>query len=972
MRDREVRAMRWDCRGVQREIRSMKQDADFRTIRRPRAGHVWGSWCALVVAFSTAHFAAADDASDFFETKIRPVLQQHCYECHSADAAKTKKLKGALLLDTREGTRRGGETGPAVVPNDVAKSLLVGALRHESFEMPPSGKLPEKVIADFVKWVEMGAPDPRDGTTASPAGGPIDFAAARATHWAFQPPRKVAAPDVSAARAAWPRGDIDRFVLARLEAEGIAPAGPADRRDLLRRVYFGLIGLPPTPEEVDAFLKDESPDPLPAVVDRLLDSPHYGERWARHWLDVARYADDQALANAKDNTHAFRYRDWVVQALQNDMPYDRFLRLQLAGDLLTEPVEDYFGRLAGLGFQGLGQLYHRGNFPEQVMADELDDRIDTVSRGLLGLTVACARCHDHKFDPIPTQDYYSLAAAYQGANWIDVPLAAPESVAQHAQFVEDTKQREAALAEWVKAQGQRISEAPLRALRPYLDEAWRILVRKSQNQPVDEKGVAAEKGLTLHFLSRWVKLLQAGEVGKERVPVAGWHKLARESATTVDAKAATIDPPAALATATDDLARLAVSLSDELVRIETTHQQALAAAKTDEDRKKVVRPELSAAAKALHVAFIGDAGSPLAVAAGEVVGLLDESGKKEHQTRTAELEAFKKAAPAAPPLVHGVSGGGNAMRIYLRGNVERKGDVAPPGFLQVLKSAPTAEASTATPPAATPPRFNRLDLADAIASPNNPLTARVLVNRLWHHHFERGIVATPSNFGTLGERPSHPELLDTLAVSFMEHGWSLKWLHRQIVLSETYRLSSKADATNMTRDAENRLLWRWTPRRLDFEAWRDTVLAVSGRLDRTPGGPSQPVDGSVRRTIYSKISRSRLDTTLATFDFPDANVSSEKRGTTTVAQQQLFVLNSPLMIEAGKAFAARVNPLGQNDGERIVVAYRLAFGRAPTDAEREIGIQFLATATTAPGDMITPWQRYAQALLASNEFAWLP
>ncbi|MCC7419653.1 MAG: PSD1 domain-containing protein [Planctomycetaceae bacterium] len=971
MRDPEAERDSIGSRKCAGKTRMMNRNASGRRTKRGNARDVRIAVCAVVVIVSSLHPAVADDAGDYFETRIRPVLQQHCYECHSAEAAKSKKLKGALLLDTREGTRRGGETGPAVVPRDVGKSLLISALRHESFEMPPSGRLPEKVVADFVKWIEMGAPDPRDGTTATPHGSPIDFAAARRSHWAFQPPSKGAAPEVTEARATWPRGEIDRFVLARLEAEGMQPAAPADRRDLLRRVSFGLIGLPPTPEEMDAFLKDESPDPLPAVVDRLLDSPHYGERWGRHWLDVARYADDQALANARDNVHAFRYRDWVVQALQNDMPYDRFLRLQLAGDLLTEPVDDYFGRLAGLGFQGLGQLYHRGNFPEQVMADELDDRIDTVSRGLLGLTVACARCHDHKYDPIPTQDYYSLAAAYQGANWLDVPLAPPDAVARHARFVEETKQREAALAEWVKSRGRQLSEAPLRNLRPYLDEAWRVHVRKSQNQPVDEKAVAAEKGLTVHFLSRWVQLLQAGEVGKERVPLAGWHKVAREAATMADAKAATIDPPAPLATAADDLARLAVTLAEELARIEAAHQQALAAAKSDEERRKVVRPELSMAAKALQVALISDGKSPLAIAAGEVVGLLDDAGKREHQTRTADLEVFKKTAPPAPPLAHGVAGGGNAMRIHVRGNVERKGDLAPPGVLRVLTSGPAVDAAPAGAAPATP-RFNRLDLAEAIASRDNPLTARVLVNRIWHHHFGRGIVSTPSNFGTLGERPSHPELLDFLAVSFMEHGWSLKWLHRQIVLSETYRLSSKADPANMARDVENRLLWRWSPRRLDFEAWRDTVLAVSGRLDRALGGPSQPVDGSVRRTIYSKISRSRLDPTLATFDFPDANVSSEKRSTTTVAQQQLFVLNSPFMIDSGKAFAARVNAVGQNDDERIAAAYRMAFGRAPTEGEREIGRRFLSTATTASGDMLTPWQRYAQALLASNEFAWVP
>jgi len=920
---------------------------------------------ALLVFVPLSSFA--DEGTDFFESKIRPVLVQQCYACHSAEAVKAGKLKGGLQLDSRDGIRQGGESGPSVVPGKVQESLLVAALRHESFKMPPKGKLPDEVIADFVKWIEMGAPDPRE-RTAPPVPATIDIAAARRSHWAFQPPRKTAPPAVR--RSDWPLGDVDHFILAKLEADGLSPVAPADPRDLLRRVYFGLIGLPPTPQEVDAYLADSSMDPLAAVVDRLLESPDHAERWARHWLDIARYAEDQALANARDNPHAYRYRDWVVQALRSDTPYDRFLRLQLAGDLLPEPVDDYFSRLAGLGFQGLGQLYHRGNFAEQVMADELDDRIDTVSRGLLGLTVACARCHDHKYDPIPTKDYYSLAAAYQGSNLAELPLAPPAEVEAHKTFVAQSKQREAALDQWVKDQGTRIARERLGDLRPYLVEAWRIHAKRTQKQTVDERTIATERQLIPYFLSRWTKFLEGADPGKAREPLTAWHQAARETAAAADTNAAAPELPAAFAQATDELLAKAAELADELRKLDAAHEQALAAAKTDAERAKVTRPELPAPWKPWSQALLTDGSAPLSVGGGDVLALLDLATRQDHESRRAELEAFKKSGPAAPSLIHGVAGGGTPLRIHIRGNVVNKGEVATPGFLQVLRAEQVTDPAPTS--SAAPVPFTRLQLAEAIASRDNPLTARVIVNRVWHHHFGQGLVATPSNFGTMGDPPSHPELLDYLAVAFMDHGWSLKWLHRQIVLSRTYRLSSALDQANVVRDPTNRRLWRWTPQRLDFEGWRDAVLAVSGRLDRTMGGPAQPVDTSVRRTLYAKISRSRLDPTLAVFDFPDANVSSEKRSVTTVAQQQLFVLNSPFMIDSAKGLAARLQAAATNDADRVVAAYRIVYGREPTAAERTLGVEYLSKALSGGGEQQSPWERYAQALLASNEFTWVP
>jgi hypothetical protein len=722
---------------------------------------------------------------EFFEAKIRPVLVEHCYACHSIEAEKNKKLRGGLYLDTRAGMLKGGDSGAVVVAGKPDESRLLLALTHrDDLKMPPKGKLDDAVLQNFRTWIERGAAAPADSGTTTAAT--IDWNAAR-QFWAFQPPVKHAPPAVR--DVAWPRTPIDAFILAELEKRNLRPVARATPRELIRRLTFDLTGLPPSPEEVAAFEQSAIRNPQSAietVVDRLLASPAYGERWGRYWLDVARYAEDKALAMAKASPHAWRYRDWVVRAFNEDMPYDRFLRLQIAGDLLPEPKGDSFGRLAGLGFQGLGAEYHRGNFAAQVMADELDDRLDTLSRGLLGLTVACARCHDHKYDPIPTRDYYSLGAAYQGSSLTDLPLNPPEVVARYR--------------EWEK-----------------------------QVKDLEEKL-------------------------KKPAP----------------------DP-------------------------------------------------------------------------------------KEQEKRKADLEQLKRSPPEAPVMIHGVSGGGQAMRVLTRGNVEKPGEAAPPGFLRILRRDP-APGST----------FTRLDLANAIATADNPLTARVIVNRVWHHHFGRGIVGTPSNFGKLGDRPTHPELLDTLAVRFVENGWSLKWLHREILLSATYQLSSASDADNLTRDADNHYLWRMTPRRLDVEAWRDALLAVSGRLDGTVGGPSVEMSPkNVRRTVYARVSRSVPNTMLTLFDFPDANVTADRRATTTVPQQQLFVLNSEFMVETARAFAARLEKSAPDNAARIALAFQLAYGRSPTEAERQLGLQFLRAAPASPRDKLTPWEQYAQALLATNEFLWV-
>jgi mono/diheme cytochrome c family protein len=740
--------------------------------------------------------AATPDGVDFFEQKIRPVLAEHCYSCHSARA---NKVRGKLLLDTRQGLLKGGASGPSLVAGKPAQSLLLEVLRYDGdVRMPPKAKLPDAVIQDFTRWIEKGAPDPRNGSETSSGG--IDWKTAR-RFWSFQPLHNPAIPAVKG--ASWPRTSIDHFILARLESEHLTPAAAADRRTLLRRATFDLTGLPPTPEEIAAFEADTSTDAFARVVDRLLASPHYGERWGRYWLDVARYAEDQAHTfGVKPYTSAWRYRDWVIAALNADMPFDRFVKLQIAADLMDDGSPEGMASRAALGFFGLGAQYYDNKDPKAA-ADELDDRVDTLARGFLGLTVSCARCHDHKFDPIPQQDYYSLAGVFKSCKMSEVFLASGPQV---------------------------------------------------------ERYQAAQK-------------------------------------------------------------------------------------------------RLQAAEKALRQ-----------LAAGKQKGLSEAERKQRMAKMRAECERCKKEMPPAPPLAHGLAEAAPGdMRVFLRGDPLQPGEVAPRRFPRILAGDRRPHFTQGS---------GRLQLAEAIASKDNPLTARVIVNRAWQHHFGRGIVGTPSNFGQLGERPTHPELLDYLAGRLIASGWSLKQLHRDIMLSAVYQQSSRADQPAAAQaDPDNRLLWRGSRRRLDVEAYRDALLAVSGRLDHSFGGPTMNLDSADnrRRTVYGKISRHELSGLLRLFDFPDANITSDRRTETTVPQQQLFVLNSPFFIAQAKALAERAAGL-PDDNARIESLYRLAFGRAPTPAELRLGLGYLRGKDAAGEqgrNQLTRWQRYAQVLLGSNEFLYL-
>ena len=874
---------------------------------------------------------------EFFESKIRPVLVEQCYSCHSAEA---KKVKGKLLLDSREAMAKGGENGALFVSGQPEKSLLLQALKHQNdMAMPPGKKLPEAVIRDFETWVKLGAPDPRDGS-AAPAPAAIDWKKAR-EHWAFQPVAKPTAPKVK--DGAWAKSEIDRFILAELEKTNLKPVAAAGKREWLRRATFDLIGLPPTPEETEAFLKDSSPEAYAKVVDRLLQSPHYGERWARTWLDLSRYAEDQAHTfGVQPFTNAWRYRDWVVDAFNKDMPFDRFLKLQIAGDLMP-PEPDRVTQLAGLGFQGLGVLYYKNTDAAKAAADELDDRIDMLTRAVLGLTVSCARCHDHKFDPIPQVDYFSLAGVFNGSSLSPTAIAPEDHVKKYDEAQKTIKSLTEKVDTTLKAEAERLSLESVAQLDRYLLAAWSV---QKGSKAAD---VATKHSLHAPTLNRWVALL-----AKKDMPDAfvEWRKLSAEGS----------EPSDAVKKFAADMKSKATTVAAEYAKLDAKKRKQL---ETPAKTNGKDRPVMSADKDALAVALLATDKSPHKISVAEARAAMAPERRQVVEKMETELDTTKKSSPPAPPMAHVLKGGGAAMKIHLRGNPAKQGELAPLRFLQVVSTD-----------GAPPSKYTRLELAEDIASAKNPLTARVFVNRLWLHHFGRGLVTTPSNFGTLGDRPSHPELLDWLASRFMESGWSIKAMHREIMLSATYGLAAANDEKNFSVDGDNRYFWRMNRRRLEVESWRDAMLAVSGQLDPTLGGPTLDLGSTSnrRRTIYGKISRHELNPMLRMFDFPDANITSERRTETTVPQQQLFVLNGAFVVDQAKALAARLQKQAANDADRVKLAFELLYARAATPQETELALAFLKendTPTTQPQNRLTRWERLAQVFLASNEFMYL-
>ncbi len=907
---------------------------------------------------------------EFFERRIRPLFVSHCYECHGPD-----RVKGGLRLNSADAMRRGGDSGPVVVAGKPEESLLIEAVGHRSdIKMPPKEKLADAEIADLKRWVEFGAPWPADQPDAKTETAQFKITEEQRAFWSFQPIRAPALPQVK--NEAWLATAIDRFVLARIEAAGLKASPEADRRTLIRRVTFDLTGLPPTPDEVDAFVADDRPDAWEQLVDRLLNSPHHGERWARYWLDVARYAEDQAHTfQARKYPNGYLFRDWVVQAINDDLPYDQFVMQQIAGDLLEGPADKKHDRETAVGYFALGPVYYAdAGCAFKASLDELDDRIDTLARGFLGLTLACARCHDHKFDPISQQDYYALAGVFRSTTYREAPLVPADVVAKYEQGQTDIKEQERQVKKYQEQEAVRLSEQTARRASRCLTAVWRLAHPPAESGSTKVSQIARDEQIPEVVIERWQKFLVSEN--REQLPqLAAWFRLvdqAADLAVPADGKGV----PSAVVEAALMFQEEVLAAFEARSELERRHAAAVAAA-PDAEKTKIAKPTLDKPHADLLAALVGGKGL-CGIPVEKVEGLLDGIHLVELTALKARHETLKKTAPAKYAFAHSLADGQSAnMKLHIRGNPNRTGDEVPRRFLTIL--APESPQTFAQ-------GSGRVELARAITSPNNPLTARVIVNRLWQQHFGRGIVGTPSNFGAQGERPSHPELLDYLAGRLLAQGWSLRRVHREILLSATYRQASADMPANSEIDPDNKLLWRMNRRRLDVEAWRDALMMAAGNLDRSIGGPSGSLPSSDfrRRTLYGQVSRHNLDGMLRLFDFPDPNITSERRTVTTVPLQQLFVLNSDFMVREAKTLAARVAGASNDDTARIYEAYRVLFGRPPTAEETQLGIEFLAIAEPGepaqtgqkpdqplPKSALSRWEQYAQVLLGANEFTFV-
>lgn len=789
--------------------------------------------------------ARADDAQDveFFETRIRPVLVDRCFNCHGPN-----KQESGLRLDTRGAALAGGDSGPVIVPGKPDDSLLVSVVRHSAeIKMPPNRKLPDSEIAALTRWVEIGAPWPGSDAMAVRAGGDqFSITDEDRSSWSLQPVADPAVPPVLDAE--WARTEIDRFILARLEAAGQRPASAADKRTLIRRATIDLTGLPPSPADVSAFLADDSPSAFARVVDRLLDAPQYGERWGRHWLDVARYADTAGETGDYPVREAYRYRNWVIAAIARDVPYDQFLREQIAGDILAreETGERYEQLLTATGFIAVSRRF--GFDAENYHHLTIQDTLDTVGQAVLGLTIGCARCHNHKYDPISIQDYYALYGIFESTRY-----AFPGS---------EQKQR------------------PYDFL-PAVPPAAAELQKKAW----DDRGAELER------------------------QIAALNEQQRQLEVQIK------NQPSSSGTTTDDLREQLTGIQSQLKQL--TDQRA------------------------------------------------------QH----------KNDGPY--PVVFGVrEGEPKDARIHKRGDHKRLGEVVPRRYLEILGGQRLESAGS-----------GRLELAQWLTDPRNPLAARVMVNRIWKWHFGDGLVRTPNDFGRRGQPPTHPALLDYLATRFVEDGWSIKQMQRRIMLSATYQLSSDADSQVLEADPENRLLGRFQRRRLEAEAIRDALLAVSGNLDPTPGEahPFPPVDTwgfsqhnpfravyeTKRRSVYLMVQRQHSHPFLSLFDGADPNASTGQRVTTMVPTQALYMLNSPFFHEQAAAFATRLCTSAADDSARIDLAFETALSRPPSGEERQAALEFLGRydqrlgTPGAAAASLPAWSAYARVVLASNEFLFV-
>ena len=899
---------------------------------------------------------------EFFESKVRPVLVQHCQSCHGE-----AKQEYGLRLDSRAATMAGSDEGPVVVEGKPGESKLLAVVHYDGdIQMPPKGKLADEEIAALTRWIELGLPWPDDGSAkpAQPMTGDELYRHARENLWSLQPVRQPELPPVN--DKSWPRRSIDHFILAKLEAAQLTPAPEADRRTLIRRATFDLLGLPPTPEEVDTFLADQSPGAWERLIDQLLASPAYGERWGRHWLDVARYADTKGYAFGKERKfpYAYTYRDWVIRAFNDDMPYDEFIRQQLAADHIPDNPPH---QQAALGFLTVGRKFNNEH-------DDIDDQIDVVTRGLLGLTVACARCHDHKYDAIPTEDYYSLYGVFASSTEPEQrPLiSTPAENEGYEKYKTELSKREQKFEAFKDGKHAELLEAARQNVTEYL---VRVVTKKPEDLLAKLPFISLNADdLKPKLITRWRqylkdnaredhpvwKALALAEVGDDAFAaelakrLESWQSQSDEQFNPLIRQSLIDRPPG-------NREELARTYGEQLLAAYDAWQKAGG----NEEAKQKLEP---AQHQLLHE-LLGE-GTPTQVSRDDLTDYLVRADRNEYRKLEKEIHSHMANSPAAPPRAMSLVDKQqlHEPRVFIRGNHHRRGDRVPRQFLRVVAGdnrQPFAQGS------------GRMELARAIADPNNPLTPRVMVNRVWMHHFGRPLVATPSDFGIRSAPPVQQDVLDHLAADFVAHGWSLKRLHKEIMLSATYRQSSQDRPECRAKDPENDLLWKMNRRRLEFEPMRDALLAVSGNLDRTMFG--RPVElftnaSLRRRSVYGFIDRQDLPNLLRAFDFASPDQSAANRPETTVPQQALFLMNSPFVIEQAKAFVGRDEINSQTEpAARIAAMYRELFTRPPTEEELAVGKTYVeqAQSDASGDDKLGPWQQYAQLLMLTNEFMFV-
>ena len=1023
--------------------------------RQRLAMRQWGIAALTTCLLGVASVSRAESDEDFFETHVRPLLVQHCIECHG-----TKKEEGGLRLDSRDGWMRGGDRGAAIVAGQTDDSLLIQAVRctDPDLEMPPTKKLTAEEIAVLEAWIKRGAFDPRR-ESVSQATVKMDLQSAR-EFWSFQPLTNPEPPQDMADN--WSRTEIDAFVFARIKENGLSPVPDTDRRTLIRRATFDLTGLPPTPSEIDAFVRDESPDAFDTLVNRLLESPAYGERWGRHWLDVARYADTAGDGADYPVREAGKYRDWVIDAFNHDKPFDEFIREQIAGDILAHhgPADEYASRVIATGFLAIGKRYGYKASPDYQYLD-FADVIDSLGRSLLGLSVGCARCHDHKYDPISAADYYALYGIMESTKWAfpggesqkrpaHFPaLVLPDEVAKREKAKAETlaqldsqiavlKGKRAEFDPNVRAGGVDLgfeaqksgkslgkpwagagpieltadAQSPFEHIHPKGALGVRLGSGKASDglRYVFESGLRATPGKQMHFTIDFRPVESSQENGAFRFFLgrgvaqslavdcsatskefairngSKWETIRKLTPGTWYTLRLTIDPDTKTFSGT-------VGTPDDLTEFDNKatgpNWDGILNCFICDGHGHV---EGSACARDLdnlglqETAFAAPGTGPVAPA------IVDKASQEQLAKVDAELKALAArrlsiSTEVGYPVAYAVSEGSPVnTRLQLRGEPHRLGDEIPRRNLELLGADEVADGTGS----------GRLDLANWITRPTNPLTARVFVNRVWQWHFGQGIVATPSDFGSRGEPPTHPELLDWLASEFIVSGWSVKSLHRLIMQSRTYQLASVDDDASLAADPGNRWHWRYARRSLDAESVRDAMLAASGKLDRnvpqshpfppvntwafTIHRPFHAVYDSNHRSVYLMVQRNRRHPFLALFDAADPNQSVAQRQPTTTPTQALFLMNSPFVHQQAKGFARRIMAVSSDDRDRALWAFETAHGRIPEQAIVDDAVAFVASyqqklasndADADSDNQLAAWSALARVLLTSNAFLYV-